>query len=256
MDEILQEILNLGGVSAAMLFDPAGQLLTYRGQALYDRELCERLGQPLTRAVDAIKLEQEDWDSIVAQFADGKLIVRCLPASAGPHLLALVTDPTLNPSFATVAIRVAANKLRRALDGGQGSQQLGSSQRLTTTQRIAQPPPVPPPAAPVAAPPPPGPGSSQLASSGLTWSQASSSIGLSRVAVADPASAAFLSRCAKELARHVGPIAKVYVEEGVRRVCADGPFAIASARALIDDLSGQIEDAEDRAHFRGKAEKL
>jgi hypothetical protein len=70
------------------------------------------------------------------------------------------------------------------------------------------------------------------------------------VAVADPASGAFLARCAKELAHCVGPIAKVYVEEAVRRVTPDAPFAMAQARALLEDLAAQIEDPDDRAAFR------
>jgi hypothetical protein len=93
-----------------------------------------------------------------------------------------------------------------------------------------------------------------LANSGLSWSKISS-VGLSRIAVEDPASASFLSRCAKELARSVGPIAKVYVEESVRRVSPESPFALALAGAVVDDLSGQIEDPEERAKFRKALEK-
>jgi len=93
-----------------------------------------------------------------------------------------------------------------------------------------------------------------LTNSGLSWSKISS-VGLSRIAVADPASAAFLSRCAKELARCVGPIAKVYVEESVRRISPDNPFALAIAGALVEDLAGQVEDPEERAKFRKVLEK-
>jgi hypothetical protein len=144
-----------------------------------------------------------------------------------------------------VAIRVAANKLKRAIDGGQGSSQLTPPQKMATTShlpsQLAGPPPLPPQ---------PAADSQPLTGSGVSWSQGSSSIGLSRVTVADPASGALLSRCAKELARHVGPMAKVYVEEAVRRVCPGAPFSIAFAGKLIEDLSGQIEDADDRAQFR------
>jgi hypothetical protein len=81
----------------------------------------------------------------------------------------------------------------------------------------------------------------------------SSSGTVSGVSVADPASGSFLSRCAKELARHVGPISKVYVQEAVRRVVPDAPFSLARARELVDDLAGQIEDPDDRAAFRKAA---
>jgi hypothetical protein len=82
-----------------------------------------------------------------------------------------------------------------------------------------------------------------------------SSIGLSRIAVADAASSSFLGRSAKELAKHVGPMAKIYVEEAVRRVSPDSPFALALASRLVDDLAAQIEDPEDRARFHKALEK-
>jgi len=245
MDDLLQELLSLAGVGAAMVFDGTGRLVGHRGHAVYDRAFCEQLAAPLTRTVDAVNLHQEDWELVTAQFADGKLVLRNLATTAGPHVLVLVTDSTLNPSFATVAIRVAANKLKRAIDGGQGSSQLTPPQRMASTSRLPTQPPSPPPL-----PPPAASDSQPLSGSGVSWSQGSSSIGLSKVAVADPASGALLSRCAKELAKHVGPMAKVYVEEAVRRVCPGAPFSIAFAGKLIEDLSGQIEDGDDRAQFR------
>jgi hypothetical protein len=44
-------------------------------------------------------------------------------------------------------------------------------------------------------------------------------------------------------------MAKVYVEEAVRRICPDAPFTLAQGRALCDDLAGQVEDSKDRAAF-------
>ena len=248
MDTILQGLLDLPGVSASMVLDDGGRLVGHRGRAVYDRALCEQLGAGLTKALDTVQLQQEDWESLTAQFADGVLLVRRLSAPGGRvHVLAVVADATLNASFATVAIRVAVNKLRKALDGGAG----------------AAPGATPHPAA--GATPHPAAGSSAIPvsvsdsrpalDSGLSWSR-TSSVGLSRVAVADPASGAFLSRCAKELARHVGPIAKVYVEEAVRRVCPDAPFALPRARDLVEDLAGQIEDPDDGARFRKAFEKV
>jgi hypothetical protein len=89
-----------------------------------------------------------------------------------------------------------------------------------------------------------------LASSGVAWSRSGSSVGLSGITVADPASGAWLSRCSKELARHVGPMAKVYVEEAVRKICPDGMFALASAPKVVEELASQIEDTDDRAGFK------
>ncbi len=254
METILQAILDVSGVGAAMVFDSAGRLVCHRGHAIYDRSLCEQLSGTLVKAVDTVQLQQENWESVSARYADGKLLMNNLGAAGGgTHVLAVVADATLNPSFATVAIRVAANKLKKALSGGGVSSSLmGTSPPPSATSFVHAPPPVPAgsgvmPLAPAGSRP--GDSRPSLANSGLSWSQ-TSSIGLSRVAVADPASSAYLSRCAKELARHVGPMAKVYVEEAVRRVSPDAPFSIRTGPQLLEDLAGQIEDADDRLHFR------
>ena len=246
METILQAVLDVAGVGAALVFDSTGRLVCQRGHAIYDRALCEQLISTLGKAVDTVQLQQEDWESVSARYTDGKVLLRNLGAAGGgTHVLAVVADATLNPSFATVAIRVAANKLKKALGNGAASAVLSAA---------------PPPAAASSVPAlPPGsrPGDSRPAlasSSGLSWSHASS-IGFSRIAVADPAASAYLSRCAKELARHVGPMAKVYVEEGVRRVSPDAPFSLSTGPKLLEDLAGQIEDADGRTRFRKALEK-
>jgi predicted regulator of Ras-like GTPase activity (Roadblock/LC7/MglB family) len=247
MDAILEGLMELTGVRATMVLDGAGQVLARRGQAIYDQALCAEVGSTVMKAVESIQLQQEDWDTITAHFADGRLVLRGIGARTGGarHVLAVVADPTLNAPFATVVLRVAANKLKGAIDGSSsqvsaaGSQPPGAGSSAPSSSSVA-------PAAdsrPV------------LANSGLSWSKGStkpgeSGSGLSSVAVADPAAGAFLTRCAKELARHVGPISKVYVQEGVRRVSPDAPFGLARARQLVDDLTGQIEDPKDRAQFR------
>lgn len=246
MEAILDGVLDVPGISAAMVVDGGGGLIAHRGRAVYDRGLCEQLAGKLAKVVDAVQLQQEDWDAISAQYADGKLLLRNLgSAPAGSFVLAIVADATLNPSFATVAIRVAANKLRKALAGGSPSSAGSSSPATISLTPVT------------ATAVPPGPAASDsgvLGSSGLSWSKGSS-VGISRVQTADPASAAFLGRCARELAHHVGPMAKVYVEEAVRRVSGDQPFALAQGPKLLDDLSGQIEDPDDRAQFRKAIQK-
>lgn len=243
MDAILQELMDLAGVSAAMVFDGTGHLDGHRGRAVYDRALCEQVSGNLVKAIDSIQLQQADWDSVTAQFADGKLILRNLGSPGGhAHTLAVVADVTLNSSFATVAIRVAANKLRKAIVEG------GSA---TATPAAAAPAGSPSASSSQL----PGESKPALGSSGLSWSKVSS-VGFSTVAVADPASSAFLTRCAKQLARHVGPIAKVYVEEAVRRVSPDAPFSVSVGARLVEDLATQIEDPDDRAQFLGAIEKV
>jgi len=248
MEQILQGLLDLPGVSAAIVFDATGALVASCGRALYDRPLCEQVSGALTKAVDTVRLQQEEWESINALFADGKFLLQNLaPSSARGHVLAVVADSTLNASFATVAIRVATNRLRKSIAGGTSEPGAGSSLGRPSASGATAPSAVS--THPPASGSQPLPSDSKvLANSGVSWSK-SSSVGLSRVAVANPASAAFLSRCAKQLARHVGPIAKVYVEESVRRVSPDAPFSLAAANPLVNDLAAQIEDPDDRAEF-------
>lgn len=247
MDAILQTLMDLQGVTAAMVFDNAGQLLGHRGHSIYDRALCEQVSGALVRAIDAVQLQQEDWETIAAQFQDGKLLLRRVGAAGGrTQVLAVVADGTLNPSFATVAIRVAAVKLRKLFEGGAASSGVaagaGSSPNLTSS------PGLPNGSQPAADSRP------VLANSGLSW-KTSSSIGLSKVQVADPGAGAFLGRCAKALAHAVGPIAKVYVEEAVRRVTPEAPFAMSHAPALLEDLAAQIDDEADRRQFKATMAK-
>lgn len=244
MDTILQGVMELGGVGAAFVLDAGGWVLAHRGAGRHERPPEAAVTGAVLKAVDAVQLQQEDWEWITAQYADGRLLLRNLGVRAGrAHVLAVVADARLNTSFATVAIRVAGAKLIQILEGG--------GVPAPSASRVG---PAVPPATAAASSSPGTDSRPALASSGLSWSKIST-VGLSRVPVADPASAAFLGRCAKELARHVGPIAKVYVEEAARRVSPEAPFGLASAAALIDDLAAQIEDDADRTRFRYRIEQ-
>jgi predicted regulator of Ras-like GTPase activity (Roadblock/LC7/MglB family) len=214
MDSVLSALHEVPGVTASMVFDGSGRLALHKGHAMYDRALCEHVCGVLVKAVDAVQLEQEDWDAITAQFADGKILLRNLGSA---HFLAVVTDAALSPTFSTVAMRVAVNKLKKGLEKG----------TLTGITPVSQPGITPlspagftPLAQPAAARPSPG-----------------------------PEAAAFLTRCVKELARYVGPMSKVYVKEAVGRVCAGAPFTMAAAERLIEDLAQQI-DLGDRGALR------
>ncbi len=251
MDAILQGLMALGGARAAMVLDPAGHVVAHLGHAVYDRALCEQVGGDVVKAIESIQLQQEQWETITAQYADGRILVRRVGARTpgARHVLALVADQTLNAPFATVALRVAANKVRDAIDGG-GSQSAASSQTLGGSHPASAPPGASSSAASAADSRP------VLANTGLSWtkgSAAGSSVSASGFGAADPASAAFLARCAKALARHVGPMSKVYVQEAVRRVCPDAAFTLAHARQVVDDVATQIEDPKDRAQFRSAA---
>lgn len=237
MDAILQGLLELAGVNAALVVDEAGHLVAQRGRAVYDAALCEQVSGTLARVVDSIQLQHADWDSVTAQFADGKLLLRNLGVlpQHGPCVLVVVADSTLNASFATVAIRVAAQKLKRAPDPlGRTPPPMSAPPMGWPSSPSSPPLPIPGPSLPSGVRPPPSAPPRPTPLGG---------------APADPAVAAFLARCSKELARHVGPMARIFVEEAVRRVSPGQPFTLASRQALLDDLARQIEDAPGRAAF-------
>jgi hypothetical protein len=99
---------------------------------------------------------------------------------------------------------------------------------------------------------------SEIASSGLHWSGlgGSSTLSASGVAVADAVSSALLTSCTKLLANAVGPMAKVFVKDAVRKISAGQPFSKAMYAALITELEKEIEDLDDAAAFRKNASKL
>jgi len=241
MDTNLQSLLEQSGVNAAMVIDGSGRLAGHRGRAVYDRALCEQVAGALAKAVDSMALQHDDWESLAAHFADGTILLRNLGTVAGTsYVLAVVADATLNPAFAAVSLRVAANKLRKVLEGGGSRPVLGGSAPLGAG---------PAPSGSQVLPPAPGGGVGSrpvLASTGLSWSR---TFGSSAVAAADPATSAWLGKVARELARHVGPMAKLFIEESIRRVSPEAPFSMAGSKALIEDLSGQVEDPKDRAAF-------
>jgi predicted regulator of Ras-like GTPase activity (Roadblock/LC7/MglB family) len=138
MQTILQAILDVTGVGAALVFDGDGRLVCHSSHAVYDQTLCEQLSNFLLKVVDTVQLEQEDWESVSARYDNGRLLLRNLGATgSGTHVLAVAADATLNHSFATVAIRVAANKLKRVLGGGAASSVLAAASSSLASSSLA-----------------------------------------------------------------------------------------------------------------------
>lgn len=251
MDSILKALHELSGVSATMVFDVGGKIIARGGRAAQDPALLDQVASTLVKAVDSIQLQHADWDAISAQYADGKVLLRNLGPMAGTsYLLALISDATLNVSFAAVAMRVAANKLKKVLENGAsaGAAAPSSMSPPTLLRGVNAPPSAGPPALPTDAP---------LANSGLSWSKVGSSgIGISTIAVADSAASNFLTRCSKELARFVGPMAKVFIKEGVRRISPDAPFSLSLAPRLVAELANHISDPSGRSAFTRAMSKI
>src|SRR5512147_2534484 len=100
MDTILQSLHELEGVNGSIVADGGGRILGYRAHAVYDADLLQQVSKQIVSAVDSIKLIQEDWDAITAQFSEGKLLIRNLTNSARQNsrvaTLAVIADARLN----------------------------------------------------------------------------------------------------------------------------------------------------------------
>lgn len=248
LEPILQGLRDVEGVQGAMIVDPSATVIAHRAHSIYDLSVLQQVARSVVNSVDSVQLVQDDWDIMTAHFGDGKLLLRSLRiAGARPrsYILAVIADSTLNVAFLGVALRVAAAKLIAELESGPpavGSSPIPIANSNSSTGRI----PVIDPSRP------------ELARTGLSWSGVStgSGVGGSDVGVSDSASSTFLSACTKALAASVGPMAKVFVKEAVRKVCGERPFSRADGAALLAHLAAAIEDPDDRATFQRATRSL
>ncbi|HET9960222.1 MAG TPA: roadblock/LC7 domain-containing protein [Polyangiaceae bacterium] len=260
MENILKTLNELEGVHGTILADSNGRVIAYQAHSIYDGDLLSQASRAIASALDSVKLLHEDWESVTTQFAEGKLLVRNVtgtkPASSPALCLVLVADTRLNPSFAGVAIRVAVAKLRALAEAAGGVANLANARGTLGAVGTSSAPATPVSHAPSQANPaaPFKTQVAEVATSGLSWSGfGSSALASSGVTVLDPASSAALTACTKALARNVGPMAKVFVKEAVRKVCGDRPFSKDQTSALVAELSKSIEDPSDAAQFRKTA---
>jgi predicted regulator of Ras-like GTPase activity (Roadblock/LC7/MglB family) len=239
LEPILQGLREVEGVQGAMIVDGTAAVIAHRAHAIYDLPVLQQVARSVVNSVDSVQLIQDDWDMLTAHYGEGKLLLRSLrtTAAARPrrYILAVIADATLNVAFLGVALRVAAAKLVAVLEAAPTgavpvSLASGSTGRIPTID-AARP---------------------ELAKTGLTWSGVSSGsgVGSSDVGVIDTASSTFLSACTKALAASVGPMAKVFVKEAVRKVCGERPFSRTDGPAVLAHLATTIEDTDDRAMFQ------
>lgn len=243
LEPILQSLREVEGVQGAMVVDPSAAVVAHRAHTIYDLSVLQQVARSVINSVDSVQLIQDDWDMMTAQFGDGKLLLRSLrTAGARPrrYVLAVIADSTLNIAFLSVALRVAATKLLAELETGAPSASSPVPTAIATgstgsgrISMVDQSRPV-------------------LEKTGLSWSGATtgSGVGSSDVGVVDSASSTFLSACTKALAASIGPMAKVFVKEAVRKVCGERPFTRADGPALLAHLAAGIEDSDDRASFQ------
>jgi len=263
-ERILLGLHEVEGVQATIVIDGAGKILASQAHAVYDLPLLQQVSRTIVSAVDSVQLVQEDWELVTATYSDGKVLIRNLRPSRPQGravVLAVIADSRLNTPFAGVAIRVAASKLKAELDSPSASGMVAAiPNQPPSVSTSAYSPPVngrsptgstrlaPSSATPPLPIPPPRP---ELAASGLSWSGLSKSLNVSTsgVSVVDDAASRYLTACTKALSASVGPMAKVFVKEAVRRVCTDRPFSREDAAALVAELLPHIGSASDREDF-------
>ena len=249
MDGILQALHEVEGVQATLVMDAGGQLLAHRAHAVYDGNLLQEVGRTIANAMDSLRLVHDDWEMVTANYSEGKILIRNLVAGraapGGAVALALVADARLNPSFAGVAMRVAAGRIK---NGVQTAATMAAAAppsapvRPVTAPSLAA---VPAPSRPVTAPVP-------VAAPAARTSGFQSAVTLSG-ASDDPRAAAFLVACTRALAGSVGRMAKVFVKEAIGRVCAGEPFGREHAAPLLAELEKHVDDPVERAQFRKAA---
>ena len=245
LEPILQGLRDVEGVQGAMVVDASAGVVAHRAHAIYDLAVLQQVARAVVNSIDSVQLIQDDWDMLTAHFGDGKLLLRSLRVTGSRprrYILTVIADSTLNVAFLGVALRVAASKLLGELEA--------------TPQVTSQSGPIP-----LATGSTGGSGRVMLADqsrpefakTGLSWSgntSTGSGVGSSDVGVTDPSASTFLSGCTKALAASIGPMAKVFVKEAVRKVCGERPFTRADGPALIAHLAAGIEDSDDRASFQ------
>jgi predicted regulator of Ras-like GTPase activity (Roadblock/LC7/MglB family) len=248
LEPILQSLREVEGVQGAMVVDHTAAVVAHRAHTIYDLTVLQQVARSVASSVDSVQLIQDDWDVLTAHFGEGKLLLRSLRTTSGGkprrYILTVIADATLNVAFLGVALRVAATKLLAELESGPAASASSASAPVPLASGSAGRVPLPEPPRP------------ELAKTGLSWSGTSSSagsgsgVGSSDVGVADSSSSTFLSGCTKALAATIGPMAKVFVKEAVRKVCGERPFTRADGPALIAHLAATIEDTDDRATFQ------
>jgi predicted regulator of Ras-like GTPase activity (Roadblock/LC7/MglB family) len=289
LEPILNNLREVDGVQGAMVIDDDAAVLAYRAHPIYnDLSVLHQVARSVLTAVESVQLVQDDWEALTAQFGEGKLLLRSLRTTAARrYILTVIADANLNVAFLGVALRVAGQKLVTEIDQleatgrsgpiplaftgstgsfatvspefSRGDATRGSEATRTETSRTE-------------ATRTERPGSWSGVGSGTGVRNAAPALGTpatgtskdwdavvrapapnvtsGEIGVLDPASSSFLSAATKALAASVGPMAKVFVKEAVRKVCGERPFSRADGPAVLAHLATTIDDTDDRASFQ------
>lgn len=263
LEPILHSLREVEGVHGALVVDDEAAVLAYRTHAIFDDVgVLHQVARSVLTAVESLQLVQDDWDVLTAQFGEGKLLLRSLrTAQSRRYILTVIADANLNVAFLGVALRVASQKLVLELEAmANGTSQSGPipvafattptrTEQSSRTDRASRP----------------DLSRTDMSRAGQSGSWPASSgtglrtgpiatvgmpTGTGEVGVLDSASLSFLSAATKALAASVGPMAKVFVKEAVRKVCGERPFSREDGPAILAYLATTIDDTDDRASFQ------
>jgi predicted regulator of Ras-like GTPase activity (Roadblock/LC7/MglB family) len=229
IDKSLNNLFELEGVRGIFVIDPRGTVVRARAHAIYDQETLQKAASSVSKALDSLQVQHGEWNAIQTQFSDGKLLLRSLKQ----YVLAVIADHTTNVAFANVALNVATKKIGQIIE----------ARPLESAPAASSPSPM---------------GVASMNESGLSVSSLGMSSGFGMPSGSQPAIQVgddvkpFIARCAKALAKSVGPLAKVHVKDAVRSLARDGRFAREQIGPLVKALEGMIDNAEERQEFRDR----
>lgn len=237
LEPILEGLRDVGGMHGALVVDHTGAVLAHRAHSIYDLQVLQQAARAIVAATDSVQLIQDDWEVLTTHFSEGKVVLRHLRvAGARPrsYILAVIADQTINVAFLGVALRVAASKLIAVLEAAPAAAVQSSAVASPTGSRRS-----------------PADSRPDYAQAGFARSESSTSlVNGSDFAAVDAASTAFLSACAHALTASIGPMAKIYIRDAVRKVCGGRAFSRADGPALLSQLYAMLDSPEDRVMFQ------
>lgn len=259
MKKALDDLCTMEGINGVFVCTIEGELVAFSAPHVYDAETFAIASTTAAQAAESISVQHANWDTLIANFRDGKLIF----IQMEKYLLCVITDLNTNVPFLNVAIKVAKNKIKRKLEGIEAG--MSSVAALSESKFSSQFGSAP-------ATFPQGMHSSTMHSvpqsprstigepmvdvgSGFSWSGMSTGSGgqSSVVSVIDEAASKMLTRVSDALAEIVGPMAKVFVKEAVQKICPTEPFSMNHLMRLLRELESEhITDKLELKLFREK----
>lgn len=224
MQAILGDIGALMGVMGSFVCDRQGALVGHAMPAGTNEAALAVIGRSLMQTLTGLEVDRHKRPSELDMvFAGGMLMVKNL----GTGCLCVLCARQANVAMVNMTANMAARKLKDAL--GQVAAAPGGT---APAPKAAMPPaPAPPAAAPVATAPP--------AATGV------------------PVAAALVTQIEHELARLVGPVAMLAVDDATTALgCTRQTLPAGSLPAWIERLGAEIPDAAKRAQFVQSVRKL